>query len=241
MKNILFLGDGALNGPACYLAGALKHSGFRVTHFASGRAVSKSILKKKFGGIILSDFPFRELSAPFLKWIQESVFFQGMGLLMIGGWASFNGIYGNYRGSEIEEILPVSCLPHDDRRNLASGASIVPKRVAHPILRGLPFKPSPVMVGYNQVKAKKKGQIILELRENESGRRNPLLVVGHYGIGKTAAFTTDAAPHWCGGLVDWGNKRLRIKIHSDIRIEVGNLYVQFLSQLVNWLCGGNHR
>ena len=148
---------------------------------------------------------------------------------------AFNGINGKYRLSLIEEILPVRCLKGDDRKNLASGAVFVEKKLSHPILKGIPLMPSPVVIGYNQVRAKKNAKVVLKLRENVSGIKNPLLTLGSYGKGKTAAFTTDVAPHWCGGLVDWGNQRLRINVDRNIKIEVGNFYVKFFSQLVKWL------
>ncbi|MDR2439943.1 MAG: glutamine amidotransferase [Planctomycetaceae bacterium] len=63
----------------------------------------------------------------------------------------------------------------------------------------------------------------------------PLLVVGQYGKGKTAALATDAAPHWVGGWVDWGKKRISQKLNNGNFIEVGENYVQFFSQLIHWI------
>ena len=105
----------------------------------------------------------------------------------------------------------------------------------HEIFRGIPLTPSPIVVGYNEVRAKNRADVLLNLRESESGRVNPLLVVGTFGSGRTAAWTTDVAPHWCGGLVDWGKKRVKIRVRNGIEIEVGDLYVKFFSQLMKWL------
>ncbi|MDR2115158.1 MAG: glutamine amidotransferase [Planctomycetaceae bacterium] len=63
----------------------------------------------------------------------------------------------------------------------------------------------------------------------------PLLVVGQYGKGKTAALATDVAPHWVGGLVDWGKKRISQKLENGNSIEVGEDYAQFFTQLVRWV------
>ncbi|MDR0337845.1 MAG: glutamine amidotransferase, partial [Planctomycetaceae bacterium] len=63
----------------------------------------------------------------------------------------------------------------------------------------------------------------------------PLLVVGQYGKGRTAALATDVAPHWVGGWVDWGKKRITQKLHNGNSIEVGENYVQFLTQLLHWI------
>ncbi|MBI4387488.1 MAG: hypothetical protein HY582_00390 [Candidatus Omnitrophica bacterium] len=173
------------------------------------------------------------MSKALLKQIEKRVS-EGSAFLMIGGWSSYTGRDGNYKGSVIEKILPVTCLAKDDRRHLASGAAFR-VRVFHPILKGLSLKPSPVIIGYNEVQPKKDSKVILELEESASRKRKPLLILGNYGAGKVAAWTTDVAPHWCGGLVDWGDRRLRISVARGIQIEVGNHYVQFFSQLICWL------
>lgn len=63
----------------------------------------------------------------------------------------------------------------------------------------------------------------------------PLLVTGQYGKGRTAALATDAAPHWVGGWVDWGKKRITQKLDNGNSIEVGENYVQFFTQLLRWI------
>ncbi|MDO4586274.1 MAG: glutamine amidotransferase [Planctomycetia bacterium] len=64
-------------------------------------------------------------------------------------------------------------------------------------------------------------------------RRYPLLVVDKYGSGRTAAFASDVAPHWVGGFVDWGKKRLFQNV-GDGFIEVGEDYAQFFRNLILW-------
>ena len=158
----------------------------------------------------------------------------GSGFLMIGGWSSFSGLNGRYHKSLIEEILPVRCGASDDRRQVASGAYF--KKVnSHPILKNIPLRTSPVIIGYNKVQSKKNAEIILKLQEKVSGKKAPLLVLGSYQDGKTAAWASDIAPHWCGGMVDWGNKRIKQQVTKNVSMEVGNLYVQFFSQLFHWL------
>jgi hypothetical protein len=65
----------------------------------------------------------------------------------------------------------------------------------------------------------------------------PLLVTGTFGQGNTAAFCTDFAPHWVGGLVDWGKKRIKAQARNGGEVEVGEYYAQFIGQLVEWLVG----
>ena len=64
----------------------------------------------------------------------------------------------------------------------------------------------------------------------------PLLAVGNAGKGRTAAFASDAAPHWVGGFVDWGTKRIHQEI-GDGFIEVGEDYAAFWRNLVRWTAG----
>ena len=66
--------------------------------------------------------------------------------------------------------------------------------------------------------------------------RAPLLVVGRHGAGRTAALATDVAPHWVGGFVDWGDRRVVQEVGGGM-IEVGNWYARFFRNLVAW-CGG---
>ena len=194
----------------------------------------------KYDVIILSDAPSGNLGEIGMQNIKECVE-EGTGLGMIGGWESFTGIEGNYKNTLIEEILPVNCSPKDDRRNVSGGLKII-KIKDHPILEGLPWNDTPTVCGYNIVAPKDDSMTILTLKEIMSYGKNrveklelsdqedPLLVVGKYGKGNVLAFTTDIAPHWVGGLVDWGVKRIRY-----LEAEIGNYYIKFLSQMLYWL------
>lgn len=232
MSKILYLGDGPLGSAANYLLGILKRAGYETIHLYD-KKLNTQHLKNHFSAIIISDYSSRNISTKCMVKIKEMVS-SGTGLLMIGGWSSFYGLSGHYNGTLIEKILPVKCLQKDDRKNLASGATFE-KKSNKPFLKNIPLKPSPVIIGYNVVKQKKNAKIILELQETASKKKNPLLVVGTFGKGKTAAFTTDVAPHWCGGLVDWGKERVKIQVVKGIQIEVGHLYVRFLTQLIRWV------
>ena len=233
-KRALYLGDSPKNGPACYLLGILKHARFSITHIEPSKTLSRSLMRNPFSLIIISDYSRKKLNVSHMAWMEERVK-KGAGFVMIGGWCSFNGFNQGYKGSLIEKILPVTCLHRDDRQNLASGAFFDRARISHPAFRAISLLPSPVLVGYNKVLAKKKNQILLRVRGSTNGKQNPLLVVGHYGKGKTAAWTSDLAPHWCGGLLDWGKRRLKIKIAKNIQIEVGNTYIHFFTTLFKWL------
>ncbi|MEJ1937910.1 glutamine amidotransferase, partial [Nostoc sp. NIES-2111] len=136
----------------------------------------------------------------------------GGGLLMMGGYFSFQGIDGKarWRATPIEEALPVTCLPYDDRLEVPEG--FVPDVVAgtaHPVLAGLDG-PWPLRLGANEVRVKQDqgGEVLARLPENEGG--HPLLVTGTFGQGRTLAWTSDIGPHWLPDMfVAWpGYRRL---------------------------------
>lgn len=64
----------------------------------------------------------------------------------------------------------------------------------------------------------------------------PLLVVDERSSGgtgrayRTVAYTSDLVPHWCGGLVDWGSRRVTLATGN----EVSDGYVSFVTNLVRW-------
>ena len=62
-------------------------------------------------------------------------------------------------------------------------------------------------------------------------------MVGRHGRGRTAAFTSDVAPHWVGGLVDWGPERVGTQAPEANDIEVGSHYAEFFTRLIRWTMG----
>lgn len=120
----------------------------------------------------------------------------GGALLMFGGYYSFQGINGGarFKGTPVEEVLPVTCLPVDDRVEVPEGFDpVVTGASEHPILKGL-GKEWPYLLGFNEVKVKD-GAEVLATVSTEYGSL-PLLVTGTYGKGRTLAWTSDVGPHW---------------------------------------------
>jgi uncharacterized membrane protein len=129
----------------------------------------------------------------------------GGGLAMIGGYFSFQGIDGRarWRRTPVEEVLPVECLPYDDRIEVPEGfvAELAPGAEAHPIFKGLEL-PLPLLLGANEVVAKPGAEVLARLPASEGG--HPLLVTGAHGKGRTLAWTSDIGPHWLPQpFVDW--------------------------------------
>jgi uncharacterized membrane protein len=121
----------------------------------------------------------------------------GGGLMMIGGYYSFQGINGGarYHRTPVEEVLPVDCLAVDDRIELPEGFRAELVRPDHPILAGLDGE-WPLLLGCNEVTLKQRAEVELLARLPEDQGGHPLLVTGRYGQGRTLAWTSDIGPHW---------------------------------------------
>lgn len=143
----------------------------------------------------------------------------GGGLLMIGGYLSFTGYRGmaRYGRTALASALPVSMLDHDDRVECPEGIHPGVAAPDHPILSGVTGD-WPALLGYNQVRANQDGRVLASVGDD------PLLVVGHFGQGRSAAFASDCAPHWATPeFLAWKH------------------YGTVFSQLVRWLGDGPRR
>ncbi len=242
-KEVLYCGDATLATGACYLAGVMTLAGIGFDYVEMEAPFPEKLLANDYPLIVLSDYPSGNFPPGALKKIAAKVE-RGASLLMIGGWESFHGLIGNYDTSGLAPVLPVECLPKDDRLNWCQG--LIPEVVSpHPILKGLPWDEPPMVCGCNVVKAKKEATVVLALRKLlvEKGKLSlgkeslPLLVVGSYGKGKTGAVTTDFAPHWVGGLVDWGKERVTAQAPGGRKVEVGKHYVAFIKNILLYFLG----
>ena len=138
----------------------------------------------------------------------------GGGLVMVGGYFSFQGIDGRARWhrTPVEAALPVTCLPHDDRIEIPEGfRAVLTHGSAHPILAGLQ-EPWPALLGANEVQARDGAEVLARLPDADGA--HPLLVAGHHGRGRSVAWTSDIGPHWVpDNFVSWpGYARLWMNI-----------------------------
>jgi uncharacterized membrane protein len=244
-KQILYLGDTALKEAASYLAGVMSHYRLSFDYRASAERFESALIEAGYRAIVISDYPSKNFSGRQLAQLADRVR-EGMGLLMIGGWDSFYGANGEYAETVFKEVLPVRMQSTDDRVNCPQPC-LVEKNCAHPILESLPFDTAcPGIGGFNRVTTKPEGLEVLSarrfsVRRETSGytfspfiEAEPLLVVGSFGKGRVAAFTSDVAPHWVGGLVDWGDSRVNACADGAGPIEVGDCYARLFSQMIRW-------
>ena len=247
-KSILYLGDTEITDAASYLAGVMNHYRISFDYQPSNQKFESSFLSNNYNAIIISDYPADNFSDAQLSSLTEKIA-AGLGLLMIGGWESFTGANHEYTDTPIKNHLPVTMQPTDDRVN-CSAPCLAEKKLEHPIVNSLPFDQNPPTIGgFNRLTAKPDSTTILSARRFDVHRQqdqfkftpcekpDPLLVVSSYEKARVCVFATDVAPHWVGGLVDWGDSRVKAQAPGANPIEVGSWYAKLLANMVNWTAG----
>ncbi len=241
-KRIAYLGDTALTAAAAYLAGIMSHYDLPFDYVPPSRKPAAKFFGEDYGLYVLSDYPSARFSPQQLEKLCARVR-AGAGLLMFGGWESYRGLEGFYNQTPLAELLPVRMLDTDDRRNW-SQLILMRQAAAHPILEGLPFDRPAGVGGYNEVEVKPGATVLLEGEiyaisiagekvDFRAQKRIPLLVVDERGPGRIACLTTDVAPHWVGGFVDWGQTRVTAG-GPGREVEVGADYARFFGNLLKW-------
>jgi uncharacterized membrane protein len=211
------------------LRAALAAGGFEVdflpNHVAPTRFPTSAEALREYGCVILSDIGTNTLLLHPATWergeptpnrlelLREYVQ-AGGGLLMVGGYLTFQGIEGKgkWAGSAVEDVLPVTLQTGDDRVERPEG--IAPHLVGeHAIVSGLEAE-WPLVLGYNRVTARPDAQVLARVGEDV------LLACREVGNGRTIAYTTDCGPHWCPPpFVQWPG------------------YQRLWQQMVNWAAG----
>lgn len=121
------------------------------------------------------------------QWVRE-----GGSLVMCGGYLSFSGIYGaaKFYRTAVEEVLPITIYPFDDRVEMPEGGQAELVLPEHPIVKGL-GEPWPLLLGLNEATLKPGATLIARIGGY------PLLAVGEYGRGRSLVWMSDIGPHWC--------------------------------------------
>jgi uncharacterized membrane protein len=194
------------------LVTALADSSFELEYMTAHDAVARFPFEREglnsYAAVVLSDIGANSILLPQEVWLQGKAMpnrlkllrdwvYQGGGLVMVGGYLSFQGIDGKarWRNTPVEQALPVHCLPYDDRIEVPEGFRPVLTVKDHPILRGLDQE-WPLLLGANEVKLKQgiAFEMLAQLPDEEGG--HPLLVTGKFGSGRSVAWTSDIGPHW---------------------------------------------
>jgi uncharacterized membrane protein len=239
---ICYLGDGNLQTAAAYLGGIMLHYALEFDYVPSDQPPPADFASKPYALYVVSDYPAATFGSAAMSHVSRCVE-QGSGLLMLGGWESFHGRLGEYHASPLADVLPVLMRQNDDRRNSAQPC-LVNKTAEHPILAGLPWDQPPGIGGFNAIQPKPGSQTLLTSIlfavhceagkfQFTRGEESPLLVVGQHGRGRVAALATDVAPHWVGGFVDWGDRRVAQDVGGGM-VEIGNWYAEFFRNLSIW-------
>jgi uncharacterized membrane protein len=210
------------------LLGALRSAGHEVVHLPSHLVATDfpETLEKlsEYDVVILSDVGANSLLLPpvvfeqgrrfpnRLKLLAEWVS-AGGGLMMAGGYLSFQGFGGkaNYHDTAVETVLPVDIYPYDDRVEAPEGQNGSVTSVIHPVTDGLDAE-WPALLGYQKLIVKPDASVLAVIEGH------PLLVVRTVGKGRTLAFASDISPHWAPEeFMDWSG------------------YARLFDQAISWL------
>ena len=197
------------NGALHFLA-AMSGSGYEIEHLTSERCEAEFPRHlqelSKYSGVILSDIgalsllfsaetragnPSPNRLVLLHDWVE-----QGGGLMMVGGYNSFQGMMGTarYHDTPVEDCLPVSCSPFAD--GLEAPEGLVPHVVAdHPVVKGLDQRWPPVL-GLNKVVPRSGDDCQILIAAAYRGKQHPLLAIRQFDEGRSLAWMSDIGPHW---------------------------------------------
>ncbi len=196
------------------LRDALADGGYAVdylpNHLAASQFPASANELARYGAVILSDIGANTLqlhpdtfdhSVPHADRLQvvRDYVAAGGGLIMVGGYLSFQGIdaRARYAGTPVEDALPVSLERADDRVETPGGARPSVRLPDHSIVAGMRGA-WPQLLGYNRVQPKPGVDLVVSVGPD------PLIVAGRFEQGRSAVFTSDCGPHWCPPpFVDW--------------------------------------
>ena len=132
-----------------------------------------------------------------LKIIEQYVHLGG-GLMMIGGYLSFQGLDAKAQWAEtpVERVLPVQISKFDDRIEMPDGAEPkISQKPNHPITKKLDNN-FPYILGANKLEVSIESDAELLMHFSYDDEDYPLLVSGKFGRGRSVCWTSDMGPHW---------------------------------------------
>ena len=191
---------------------------------------TNTVLDGDFDLIIIEDVHSRAFGPANLQAIADAVE-QGKGLMMVGGYYSFGP--GGYRQTPVDAALPIKMEIFEKQE---VGVENPIRKMFH-LDRELTMQPTgshpvtsissattawndlPVLLGANRFQEVKSfGKVLLE-----TGKKEPLLVSGQYGLGRVLAFAGDSTWRWArmGHAVElrrfWRNSVLWMARREDLQ------------------------
>lgn len=212
-----------------WLSGALKAGGVELdylpSHIANDQFPHTAEELARYSAVILSDIGANTLLLPTATFMKsdstpnrlESIrqyVERGGGLVMIGGYLTFQGIdaKAQYASTPVEDALPVTLMYGDDRVEAPQGVAPTVDDAEHPIAAGLPAT-WPNLLGYNLLEPREHATVVASVGTD------PLIVAGAYGKGRSVAFASDCGPHWAPPeFVEWEG------------------YARLWQQIISWVC-----
>lgn len=190
-----------------YLKAALERGGFTVdvieNHVAALQFPGKIEELEKYAAVILSDIGANTLLLAPPTWRNYEIapnrleligryVKNGGGLIMVGGYLTFTGIEGKgfWRGTAVEDALPVTLSAFDDRSERPEGIVAEVVDAKHPAVAKVGGK-WPALLGYNRVTCRPDATLVATVGGD------PLIATRTVGAGRSAVFTSDCSPHWC--------------------------------------------
>ena len=173
---------------------------------------SRQLREAKYDVFLLGDVDVTGLSEPTWREMAKAVE-RGAGLAMLGGFHSFGP--GGFTSSALGEVLPIQMgraerqafgEPPSEDMHVPGPLRLLPLETggeAHPILRiksgpanAVLWQELPTLDGANRFDRLRLKPTATVVAEGDDARRSPLLVLGAYGDGRTAALAVDSTWHW---------------------------------------------
>ncbi|MHB9133174.1 MAG: glutamine amidotransferase [Armatimonadota bacterium] len=147
--------------------------------------------------LVLDEVPATSFSVAQRRQIRSFVE-NGGSLLVLGGWYALSK--GNYEGSFLEEVLPVTTVQRTYLRRLRGADQVIKPTADYAALLGAPapsFGAGGAVEWINHIQLKPGAKVLL------TAGAHPLLIAGTFGKGRVVVFTGShsgepAAPYWTG-------------------------------------------
>ncbi len=168
--------------------------------------ITDDLKRGRYDAFIIGDLDARLLTPASIQLLSEQIA-AGKGLVMIGGRSSFG--WGHYRGTPLEEALPVTLDTLEGTENLGEGeerfflagpVSMIPGE-PHPLTKlasenenGAAWRKLPPLAWAHKFHGVKNSPGVRVLLEAET--KEPLFVSGEFGRGRVLAFAGESTYLW---------------------------------------------